>query len=848
MVLEKIRGVENVPTVNISNPYDFRRPVTKSERLIGRDRELERIERCVETTCQGNPVHLALIGERAAGKTSLLNIAAVNAREKGLLVVKVDLDEGVVATPVHFFGAVFEEAIGSLTAAQVLTDTDQKLITWRHQVYQGQLDVLPSDEILLFGGIAAGQLHGSIPSDISPFVLKHDFEQIAELAKNAEMNGVLLLLDEGDLLGTKAEIFQKLRNVLQENSSWMLIAAGTQSMFSTMSDVFSPIPRQFERITVSGLQDHYAVLSCMRRPLRDLPLKASFSHSVVEDVMALTHGRPYEINLVSHFIWEDIYEPEAKLLEFKLTKRVLDNVVAELRGLSRDVEVREVDRIRDLDEQDFEDLADVVPFQKMTVRQAALTKLLPWNYEPSELETAEVSLVRQLETLSELGVIRRDGDRFRLAGDEFVEVYLKYALALHGREHGHSRGYGGLTFAQAVMDAFVPIAFDTTDRRWGDSHTLRMRTSAEIGQARPRSLGTLFRSDVENGDVPAISRSTPLGIPMWILPVEPGEVTQTRPNIDANHVAVGISLQVGVELIEVLKLVEGGSRDAPSIDEQLRSWAVDYAPILAKFDSRVEEIVAVDVPSHLLKEIQRFTEASTNMYQDAMWEAFQEGRYKDATDIVQKAVSALEPYAGKSSGKAKNRSEKYAYGDALNRLGFLTLLSGDAIEARTFIERALVVDGQEKAIRNFNLGRCYWAIGDWPSAQKRFEMAIREWPDNDCYLMAGINLPTEILTASAMVTSVESSWGARFCEAHLIVTKIRQGKATISELEGLVAGGPEDAPAPAVLLRMVAWEMFSAGDLTGARSALESALLGHPEDENLATEVSYFGESEGERV
>jgi hypothetical protein len=677
-------GDNSASTKTLSNPYDFRRPVVKSDRLVGRGRELDAIQRCLEATAQGNPVHLALIGERAAGKTSLLNIAALRAQEMDLLVVKLDLDEGVVTSSIHFFRALFEAAVGALEAKAAMTERESQVQGWYQQVYQGRLDVEPSNGLLLFGGIAAALNHGTAPDDVSPFVLKHDFDQISEFAISAGLKGVLLRLDEGDLLSAKAAIFQKLRNVLQDCPAWMLIAAGTQAMFATMSDVFSPIPRQFERISVSGLQDRFLVRQCMIRPLSGLSVEFRLPLGVTNDVMKITHGRPYEINLVAYFIWEEQYQPGDKILRVELTQAVLDNVVAELRDLSWDVSVKEVDRIRDLPPEEFEELAEVVPFQQMTVRQSALTRLLPHDFEPTELEAAESAFSRQLENLSELNVVQREGDRFRIVGDDFVQGYLKYALARHERVHEHTRGFGGLSFAEAVVDAFVPIAFDSSSCQIRTTLILRRRMSADLSRTRPRSLGQRFSEEIQARNVPEINRTTPLGLVFYDEFEETGEENGT----DSCYVAIGITFQVSVvDFAEVLVLAVLKSGDADALSQDLADWQRGFETVMSKFETRVEEIVAVDVPPDLLKEVKAYSVAAQEAFISELFDRFHDGNYEAAAQIGRGAIAALEPHLRPYVGGKRYQSDQRVLADVLNRTGFLTLLHGDAEAARPLLQK-----------------------------------------------------------------------------------------------------------------------------------------------------------------
>src|SRR5260221_4619765 len=74
------------------NPYDFANPVRDEALFAGRRAEIETIEYYLHEARQTRrPINLALLGPRAAGKTSLLNMVQRRATDQGFLVVRLDL-------------------------------------------------------------------------------------------------------------------------------------------------------------------------------------------------------------------------------------------------------------------------------------------------------------------------------------------------------------------------------------------------------------------------------------------------------------------------------------------------------------------------------------------------------------------------------------------------------------------------------------------------------------------------------------------------------------------------------------------------------------------------------------
>ena len=77
----------------IHNPYDFANPVSDEYLFVGREEEMEEISYYLDHAKEMRPIHIALLGPRASGKTSFLNMAEKDAAKMGFYTVRVNLDE-----------------------------------------------------------------------------------------------------------------------------------------------------------------------------------------------------------------------------------------------------------------------------------------------------------------------------------------------------------------------------------------------------------------------------------------------------------------------------------------------------------------------------------------------------------------------------------------------------------------------------------------------------------------------------------------------------------------------------------------------------------------------------------
>ena len=97
-----------------TNPYDFANPVTEEKLFSGRAEQLKEIKYYLNHGIKSQkPINLSLIGDRAAGKTSLLNMIEIEAKRLDYLTVRIDLDEGDKTSQLNFFFKVFDSLVNS---------------------------------------------------------------------------------------------------------------------------------------------------------------------------------------------------------------------------------------------------------------------------------------------------------------------------------------------------------------------------------------------------------------------------------------------------------------------------------------------------------------------------------------------------------------------------------------------------------------------------------------------------------------------------------------------------------------------------------------------------------------
>jgi len=414
-----------------TNPYDFTRPIKDRRFFAGRKSELEEVKYYFEQASGESPkfLSLALIGRRASGKTSLLNMIGLMAEDMGFLPVKLSLNNELVTSDVAFFKEVFDGIMTRGSEVGMYGGLGQK--TYKH--FRKLIDTLDLrvELPLLFGTAYVGS-KSSPEVRLPQHIVIHDLNEMYEEAKKKGIRGIVLLLDECDLLSTNETLLQKMRNIFQDIDGYILVLAGTETMFPKLSQVFSPIPRFFKRIDVKDFQSRDETLECILMPLSKKERK-SFHEETARDIHTLTRGSPYEINLVSHFMYKRYMDGKDNMM--KLTVDVLDDVMSEIERLRQGGHHDVASRAKRFSLEELkmlQYLSDLEPID----RSAYISFTLLFDIE--ELSATNQDDYREkntavLDRLIHLGTVRQsESGVLSLVGDDFDELYIKYLASSKG--------------------------------------------------------------------------------------------------------------------------------------------------------------------------------------------------------------------------------------------------------------------------------------------------------------------------------------------------------------------------------------------------------------------------------
>lgn len=415
---------------DIPNPYDFANPVFEERNFFGRSSELsDLIYYLNHTRTTRRPIHLALVGARASGKTSFLNVADAEARRRDACTVRINLNEGDVTTDLAFFRKLIHSAImasykaggfGGTTGASYLAYLE---MTATHVVKD--IEQVPFISAIQ---IAFAQKSGNNDFLVPDETIVDDLKRIYDEIKVP----LIILLDECNVLSKNRIIVEKLRNVFMNMEGYMLIMAATDSFFPVMDDIFSPIMRQFRRIDIGPFKTESDVSDCIRHPLQNSGISRSevrklVSNTFVRDVDVLSGRRPYEIQLICHSLFRHTQSGVSRI--FSLDLKTLESIQRELAS-GQKVEERPIIRAARLTKRiTFSALNAISGSSELLTRQQW------WNVEylfNGNSRWTKDKLFSAVEDLISSGIVAETSSGISFAGDDFDRLYIKYIARQKG--------------------------------------------------------------------------------------------------------------------------------------------------------------------------------------------------------------------------------------------------------------------------------------------------------------------------------------------------------------------------------------------------------------------------------
>jgi len=410
------------------NPYDFVNPVKDLKFFFGRKKELEEIEYYLKLALSDNPkyFHLALIGKRSVGKTSLLNIIKLKSQEFGMLTAKIPLDLKIADNDVLFFKELIDNLITNAVKKGLYGGIKGRF----YKKFRSFFDNLNLEvKIPLLFSISYKTFKQNKDIDLPYTTLIEDLNKIYKKIRKKFKN-IIIFIDECDLLANNQIILQKIRNIFAELNGYILVLVGTDILYPSLEKTFSPFPRFFKRINLNNFTSVDETKECLINPL-SIDEKKKFNFNCIRDIHNITNGSPYEINLMAHYMYRRWKEKNSPTISLSL--EVLDDILNDLERFQSKKHYETIKKINNLGNDLLKVLLSLLEFPN--VSKTFLSNYILLDYiniiDKDNIESISSQISENIDIIKKDKLISsRKTINFNL--DDFEILYLKYNCIAKG--------------------------------------------------------------------------------------------------------------------------------------------------------------------------------------------------------------------------------------------------------------------------------------------------------------------------------------------------------------------------------------------------------------------------------
>ena len=407
------------------NPYDFSNPVLDEELFIGRTNELKEIDYYLENAKKSKrPINIAILGPRASGKTSLLNITEIKAKKKDFCTVRIDLDEGDAKTQLGFFFKIFDGIFTSVCEKNAFRGL-------KGETYDTYLDMvnayeIPKDKLFCPFLFPLQYAKAMNKRNYNVSLSDNSFKRDLDLIHKTISCPVIILFDEGNILAKSRILLEKIRNIFMNIPGYMLVFTGTSDLFPVMNEIFSPIVRQFKKINVGEFSNYEECEDCIEKPLVNAGLNLRQISNLIpqeskKEIIDLSGKRPYEIQLISHFLFKRVQSEITKYMS--LDFNIIEDIIRELE-ISENISKRPIlNEVRRLTKKQLQ----AVDLLCSCNGQATFDQI--WEVEyifNDEKRWNKIVLLKMLNHLKNTSIVSDKDGMIKFAGDDFDKIYTKY--------------------------------------------------------------------------------------------------------------------------------------------------------------------------------------------------------------------------------------------------------------------------------------------------------------------------------------------------------------------------------------------------------------------------------------
>ena len=375
-----------------------------------------------------------------------------------------------------------------------------------------------------------------------------------------------MLIDEADCIGTNVSLLQMFRNIFQRIDSVALVLAGTEAIFPRISDVFSPIPRQFHRIDVEAFGIWADTWHLVCHPLEDTTMYPSIE--TAQELHDLCGGDPAELQLYCHHMYTEIESGSTD--KMSLQPRVFRRVMREYQETARQSDDQVFTAI--------ENLPDSLLFESRWLRRERVSCEQNVEIEclRAELHSGEplnegaaatvAATVRDsYDALRAAGVIA-SADRLELTGGAVAAGYWKSYVNV---ERGKRWFWNKRSYTELLTNAVVVALRKATDAVAIRTPALANDVDAVTALDRLRRGGRV--AEVAAGDVYPVVQVVIEGASQKLSAVADVQLTV---GVGGSSTVLGLSYLVRV--------------DGPQVRAKVESWIESHRDLLQRHNTSLQ--------------------------------------------------------------------------------------------------------------------------------------------------------------------------------------------------------------------------------------------------------------------
>jgi hypothetical protein len=421
----------------LESPYPVGAVVRDPRLLQLRRGVIDRGLEIVVSAEDGEHRHAIVIGEPHSGRTSVLTEILRRAQaERGQLVVSLHGGEEFPVSRGEMVRHLMTALVEAL--ARVVGRDARWYRAWSDRVYLRDGTSAREGDRLSSALVLAGDPQAGIDRS----VLERDLEVLVEIAREADLSGIVVAIDDATPLTEDVPLIEELVDVFDSVGNISLLLTGLPSVAGHFTQAASCC---LERLVPVWLEPFFRppqIYTALSAPLSSDEREKYVPRddlSFVIDLLNLTLGSPYELMVVANYLWLSCERGEQK--SYALTPRLLDRVIPHLalRTADGDALRNGADAIERLPEEQIPGALELAGLSQLSVREVAIDRLLKAGdgripddrraVEVTDHLEEEVERVRgDLAELEDNGVVQihSDGERFSIVGGRAVAVLLKY--------------------------------------------------------------------------------------------------------------------------------------------------------------------------------------------------------------------------------------------------------------------------------------------------------------------------------------------------------------------------------------------------------------------------------------